>query len=1069
MARNSCRKILPRSFIAALIAFAPVALFSGIVRAGTATVTTLAADFNPTFYGQSVTFTATVTPATAGAPTGTVTFSADAVVLSPTSVHATGVRGSVSAGDSHTCAVTNAGTARCWGLNAVGQLGDGSVIRRTSPVDVSGLTSGVSIVSAGSDFTCALTASGGVKCWGHNNLGQLGDSTGVDSSVPVDVSGLTSGVVAVSAGGRHACAVTDVGAVKCWGGNDLGQLGDNSGLGQLAPVDVVGLTSGIVAVKAGAGHSCALTSAGAARCWGGNAKGALGDGTTTNRPTPTDVAGLTSGVTAIAAGLDFTCAIGAGGVKCWGDNSTKQLGDGTTVQRTSPVSVSGLSGTFQAIATGGAHACALNSAGVIKCWGKGNFGQLGDGLRAATSAPVSPTGYSASGGFAIAAGGQHSCAVKSNGSLECWGLNNSGQLGDGSLTLGDAPNGVTDFGAATMLIQYTATLAVSSLTVGTHSIDAHYDGDATFDPSDALTLSEAVNLGATTTSVTPSSTGANVGQTVTFHIVVARVPPAAGTPTGNVTIDYGDGSGATIVALTAGVADPTHSYAAAGNFSTTVDYGGDANFGISSGGSSVAITRVTSTLSLVASPNPAKPGQRVTFTATLTVSTGSPSGTVTFMEGLSALGSAAVSAKVAKFATSSLGIGSHTVTATYDGDAMFSGSSQNTSVTIDAKAGAESRVNTNTIGSQQLPAIARRSAGYLVAWSSNLQDGSGYGVYAQRYNSVGTKLGVEFLVNSFTASTQTQPAVTTLSDGGFAIVWQSSTQDGSGIGVFGQRYNSSGVKVGVEFRANTVTANDQSAPAVAGLSGGGFVVVWQSQLQDKSGFGVYAKRYNALGNPAGAEFRVNRTTTNDQSAPSIAALTGGGFTIAWQSAGQDGSGLGIYARRYNATGVAAANEFRVNTFTTGDQSLPSVASLNDGGFVVAWQSAAQDGSGLGIYAQRYGSTGTKSGVEFRVNTKTASNQSQPTVAGFADGGFVIAWSSLKQDGSGQGVYAQVYKASGVAANVEFRVNTVTVNDQWQPAVAAATKGNLMAVWTSKAQDGSLEGVFKQQFTIPVLP
>lgn len=1054
-------------FLAAFLALAALAGSTGLSQGGTATSTTLTSDFNPSFFGESVTFTATVTPASTGTPTSTVTFSADSTPLSGVNVVLTGVTASVAGGGLHTCAITSTGGARCWGRNNVGQLGDGTLTDSTAPVDVSGLTSGVRAISAGSDFTCALTSSGGVKCWGRNNLGQLGDTTNTDQNSPVDVSALTSGVVAISAGRTHACALTNTGALKCWGGNNNGQLGDGTTTDQAAPVAVSGMGSGVAAVTAGGNHTCALTTAGGARCWGLNAQGALGDGTTTSRSTAADVSGLTVGVSTISAGFNFSCAVASTGVKCWGDNSSKQLGDGSTTQRTSPVVVSGLTGTPSAIAAGKSHACMLNSAGAIRCWGANGIGQLGNGQTAVTSAPVAVSGFESSGGFIIATGDLHTCAVTSGAALLCWGNNSNGQIGDGSTNAADAPNNVTDFGVGTMVIQYSAKLSVSSLAVGTRSIDAHYDGDGTFDASDAPTLTQTVNAGATTTSITPSPSTANVGQTVTFNVNVVRIAPAVGTPSGTVTVDFGDGGSTVMVSLSGGAGSTMHSYAAQGNYSVSASYGGDASFDISNSGTSVTVNKITSTVALAASPNPAKPGQNVTFTATLTVSSGTPTGLVTFTEGGATLGSAAVSARVAKFRTSTLGIGTHTVRASYGGDTTFSGNFGSTGITIDAKVGMESRVNTKTTDSQQLPAVARLKNGYVIVWASKAQDGSGYGIYGQRYSANDAKVGAEFLVNTVTANNQTQPAVAGLSDGGFAIVWQSTGEDGSGLGVYGQRYSANGAKAGSEFRTNTNTAKDQSAPAIAGLLAGGFVVAWQSLGQDGSAFGIYAQRFDAQGNVKGAEFRVNNTTTNNQSGPSIAALTAGGFVIAWQSAGQDGSGLGVYARRYNAAGAAAGNEFHVNTVTLNDQSLPSAASLSNGGFVVAWQSNLQDGSGLGVFAQRFTPGGVKAGSEFRVNTMTVSDQWQPSVAGFTDGGFVVAWSSKGQDRSGQGVYAQAYNASGTQANIEFRVNSRTASDQYQPKVAAFTVGKFIAVWTSKNQDGALEGVYLQRFTIPV--
>ena len=202
------------------------------------------------------------------------------------------------------------------------------------PVDVAGVSSGIVSVSAGFSYGCALTAGGAVKCWGKNDVGQLGNHSELDSSVPVDVVGLSSGVVAISTGYSHACAVTDTGAVKCWGSNGWGQLGNNSAPGDHVPVDVVGLASGVVSVSAGELHTCVVMLSGAVKCWGYTASGQLGNGTPTSpwsSPVPVDVEGLSAGVVSVSAGFDHTCAItAAGAVKCWGSNDTGQFGDGST-------------------------------------------------------------------------------------------------------------------------------------------------------------------------------------------------------------------------------------------------------------------------------------------------------------------------------------------------------------------------------------------------------------------------------------------------------------------------------------------------------------------------------------------------------------------------------------------------------------------------------------------------------------------------------------------------------------------------------------------------------------------
>ncbi len=208
----------------------------------------------------------------------------------------------VTAGNYHTCAVTTSGGAQCWGANYWGQLGDGTTTAKPWPTDVAGLSNGVQMISASHEHTCAITATGGVKCWGANYDGQLGDGTLSSRTTPTDVVGLSSGVLAVSAGNYHTCALTVSGGVKCWGANDRGQLGDGTWNASTTPVDVVSLTSGVQALSAGGYHTCALTLAGSVKCWGLNSAGQLGDGTDADRWTPVDVVGLSHGVQALALG-----------------------------------------------------------------------------------------------------------------------------------------------------------------------------------------------------------------------------------------------------------------------------------------------------------------------------------------------------------------------------------------------------------------------------------------------------------------------------------------------------------------------------------------------------------------------------------------------------------------------------------------------------------------------------------------------------------------------------------------------------------------------------------------------
>ena len=352
-------------------------------------------------------------------------------LVAPTTAAAPSIA-DVAGGDYRTCAVTTSHGVKCWGKNWMGALGDGTRTARLTPVDVVGLGRGVATIAVGEYHSCALTNEGGVKCWGWNNWGQLGIGTTKESLVPVDVPGLSSGVIAIAAGSMHTCAVTNAGGVSCWGGNYRGQLGVKSPRESARPMDVPGLASGVTAIVAGGMHTCALTSSGGVKCWGGTPYGQLGIGTRLDSPSPVDVTGLASGVISIAAGYYHTCATTAvGGVKCWGLNVDGQLGDGTASDRWTPTDVAGLSSGATAVYAGRHHTCALTITGGIKCWGRNRNGQLGDGTKSERLTPVDVKGLG-SGVVAISVSGAHTCAATSAGRLKCWGWNSSGQLGDGT-------------------------------------------------------------------------------------------------------------------------------------------------------------------------------------------------------------------------------------------------------------------------------------------------------------------------------------------------------------------------------------------------------------------------------------------------------------------------------------------------------------------------------------------------------------------------------------------------------------------------------------------------------------
>ena len=341
----------------------------------------------------------------------------------------------ISAGFAHTCVLTSAGGVKCWGLNAYGELGNGGGPLSTAltPVDVVGLKSGFKAVSAGGQHTCALTTGGGVKCWGQNEVGQLGNGTTTPTNgrtpVPANVAALRAGVNATAAGSGHTCALTSGGGVKCWGAG----YASGSKTPTSTPVDIPGLPSGVTAITAGFDQSCALTSGGGAKCWGWNIDGQLGNGSTAYSYTPVDVVGLTSGVRAISAGLSFTCAVTTGGgAKCWGWNEDGQLGNGSrsVYPGATPIDVIGLTSGVSAITAGGHHTCALMGSGGVKCWGSNEYGQLGNGSRTSSTTPVDVSGLR-SGVSAISAGFAHTCALMRGGGVKCWGYN-YGRLGNGS-------------------------------------------------------------------------------------------------------------------------------------------------------------------------------------------------------------------------------------------------------------------------------------------------------------------------------------------------------------------------------------------------------------------------------------------------------------------------------------------------------------------------------------------------------------------------------------------------------------------------------------------------------------
>jgi alpha-tubulin suppressor-like RCC1 family protein len=343
--------------------------------------------------------------------------------LLPASVaEATPVATSISAAAGHTCATMATTEVDCWGRDYITDT------TSQVPLPVAGIRDAVA-VQAGFHYNCVLLGSHKVFCWGDGGFGQLGGGTRRDSRTPVSVLGI-SGAVAISVGGFHACALLAGGGVECWGRNLRGALGDGSLKDSSRPVPVTGITDA-VAVSAGYGDdgTCALLATGSIRCWGSNAAGQLGDGTTNDSALPVAVQGVTDAVS-VAIGGDHACAVRATGeATCWGANDAGQLGDGTTQDSLVPVRVEGI-GDARAIATARRYSCALALGGLVYCWGHNPKNQLGDGLYPLGSlVPVVAVGITEATSITTSSG--HACALLASGGADCWGYDDYGQLGDG--------------------------------------------------------------------------------------------------------------------------------------------------------------------------------------------------------------------------------------------------------------------------------------------------------------------------------------------------------------------------------------------------------------------------------------------------------------------------------------------------------------------------------------------------------------------------------------------------------------------------------------------------------------
>lgn len=383
-------------------------------------------------------------------------------------------------------------------------------------------------------------------------------------------------------------------------------------------------------------------------------------------------------------------------------------------------------------------------------------------------------------------------------------------------------------------------------------------------------------------------------------------------------------------------------------------------------------------------------------------------------------------------------------------------------------AGGEFRINTTTTGLQQFDADSRQSVAmdaagnFVVVWQS--PDAGGTGVFAQRFNAAGVAQGAQFQVNTTTAGEQGRAVVAMDAAGNFVVAWESENQDGTSWGVFARRFDAAGNALAGEFQVNVTATANERRPSIAMSAAGAFVIAWHAG--DPSGvvgsFDVHARRFDAAGNALGGEFRVNTTTPDGQLRPAVAMDAAGNFVVVWQALGQDGSGYAVVGQRYDAAGNALGGEFVVNNTAADNQWHATVAMNASGSFVVAWESFGQDGNDHGIFARRYDAGGKALGDEFRVNTMHQHDQLAPSVGIADDGSFVVSWDTKTFDmGNSQGVFLQRYSADGVALGGETEVNTTTAGDQQSASLAMSGGGDFVVVWSGNGP-GDASGIFGQR-------
>ena len=409
--------------------------------------------------------------------------------------------------------------------------------------------------------------------------------------------------------------------------------------------------------------------------------------------------------------------------------------------------------------------------------------------------------------------------------------------------------------------------------------------------------------------------------------------------------------------------------------------------------------------------------------------------------------------------------------------------------TIVSRLGAETLVNSATIGDQNFQQItALTNGGFVVTWQDSSQgvggatgDSSGRAIKAQLFGADGARVGVELPVNTATADDQFSPQITALTNGGFVVTWQDFSQgvggtagDNNLTAVKAQVFAADGSRVGTELLVNTATVDNQGRQQIVALAGGGFVVTWEDTslgVGGAAGDGIFgavkAQVFAADGTRIGTELLVNTATDGNQDSEQIAALASGGFVVTWQDASQgvggatgDSDGSAVKAQMFRADGTRVGTELLVNTATASEQVTPQITALAHGGFAVAWADfslgiggATGDSSGAAVKAQMFTADGSRIGSELLVNTAKAGNQGPAQIVALSDGGMVVTWEDASLgvggatgDASGRAVKAQVFAADSTRIGAELLVNSAILGNQSSPLITALPTGGFVVTW-----------------------